>query len=168
MTAIKVLAVRQPYASLIVEGLKTIEVRSRPTNIRERVAIYASTNIPSMNTLAYTFSTLGRWDHYETLSETDQEKYAFLNDKAKHEYEYGQIIGTVEITDSSKISIIEHSSYSEWQWLYKNSYAPAKMIKNGNYYWNLEKPVKFSEPINYKPPKGAVVWSNFDLPEEYL
>ena len=39
---IRVLAVRQPWASLIVEGLKTIEVRNRPTNIRERVAIYAS------------------------------------------------------------------------------------------------------------------------------
>lgn len=38
----KVLAIKQPWASLIAEGKKTIEVRSRPTNIRERVAIYAT------------------------------------------------------------------------------------------------------------------------------
>lgn len=43
----KVLAVKQPWASLIAEGIKTIEVRSKPTNVRERVAIYASRTLPS-------------------------------------------------------------------------------------------------------------------------
>src|SRR5574344_1209167 len=38
----RVLAVRQPWASLIVEGLKTIEVRSKNTKINERVLIYSS------------------------------------------------------------------------------------------------------------------------------
>jgi hypothetical protein len=36
------LSVRQPFAEWIVQGRKTIEVRSRPTRVRERVYIYAS------------------------------------------------------------------------------------------------------------------------------
>jgi ASCH domain len=35
-------SVRQPYAELILTGEKQIEYRSRRTNIRERVFIYAS------------------------------------------------------------------------------------------------------------------------------
>lgn len=38
----RVLAIKQPWASLVAEGKKTIEVRSRPTNIREKVAIYGT------------------------------------------------------------------------------------------------------------------------------
>ena len=37
------LSIRQPYAELILRGLKTAEYRSRPTRKRERVLIYAST-----------------------------------------------------------------------------------------------------------------------------
>jgi hypothetical protein len=38
------LSVRQPWAELILLGHKTIEVRSRRTNLRERVYIYAGLN----------------------------------------------------------------------------------------------------------------------------
>ncbi len=36
------ISVRQPYADWIVQGRKTIEVRSVPTNVRERVYVYSS------------------------------------------------------------------------------------------------------------------------------
>lgn len=36
------LSVRQPFASMIVCGIKSIEFRSKPTTKRERVYIYAS------------------------------------------------------------------------------------------------------------------------------
>lgn len=42
---IRVLAVNPEWASLIIQGIKKIEVRPRPTNIRERVAIYATTPV---------------------------------------------------------------------------------------------------------------------------
>jgi len=35
------LSIRQPFAELILRGLKTYERRSRPTNIRDRVFIYS-------------------------------------------------------------------------------------------------------------------------------
>jgi len=37
----RALSIRQPYAEQIMQGTKKIEYRSRPTNIRERVYIYA-------------------------------------------------------------------------------------------------------------------------------
>lgn len=37
----RALSVRQPYAEQILRGRKRIEYRSRPTNIRERVYVYA-------------------------------------------------------------------------------------------------------------------------------
>jgi hypothetical protein len=36
------ISVRQPYCDQILRGLKKTEYRSRPTNIRERVYLYAS------------------------------------------------------------------------------------------------------------------------------
>lgn len=38
----RALSIRQPYAEMIMRGEKRIEYRSRPTNIRGRVYIYAS------------------------------------------------------------------------------------------------------------------------------
>ena len=38
----RALSVRQPYAELILRGEKTVEYRSRPTKIRERVYLYAA------------------------------------------------------------------------------------------------------------------------------
>jgi hypothetical protein len=42
MKNMRALSIRQPYAEQILRGSKKIEYRSRPTNIRERVYIYAS------------------------------------------------------------------------------------------------------------------------------
>jgi len=40
----RALSIRQPYAEQILRGTKTIEFRSRRTNVRERVYIYAGMN----------------------------------------------------------------------------------------------------------------------------
>jgi hypothetical protein len=42
MEKIRALSVCQPFAEQIIRGTKSIEYRSRPTKIRERVYIYAS------------------------------------------------------------------------------------------------------------------------------
>ena len=42
MKTMRALSIRQPYAEQILRSSKKIEYRSRPTNIRERVYIYAS------------------------------------------------------------------------------------------------------------------------------
>jgi len=139
----RVLAVRQPWASLIVEGLKTIEVRSKPTNIRERVAIYASTSKASR----FYFTPNGK---ISTAYDADFTK--------------GFILGTVEIIDSPSYPI---ESYEMFRSISNQHLAPDGYYSDKKtYIWRLENPVKFTQPIPYKPPKGAVVWSNFELPEE--
>ena len=42
MNDMRALSIRQPYAEFILRGIKKVEYRSRPTNIRSRVYIYAS------------------------------------------------------------------------------------------------------------------------------
>jgi predicted transcriptional regulator len=139
MTEIRVLAVRQPWASLIVEGLKTIEVRSRPTNIRERVAIYAS-----------------------------RAKQEPLEGKYGRDYNYrslptGKIIGTVEI-----VGCVHLRNQFEFELYADEHLAPIKHYVPGNtYFWDLKNSVKFDTPVSYLPPKGAVIWSKTVLPEGY-
>ena len=41
-TIIRAISIRQPYVEQILRGIKKIEYRSRPTNIRESVYLYAS------------------------------------------------------------------------------------------------------------------------------
>ena len=152
---IKVLAVRQPWASLIVEGFKTIEVRSRPTNIRERVAIYAS-KTPATN-CEYISALI--WELQNKYKRTLPSKY-FVPYNYKH-FPSGQIIGTVEIESCEKLGDVDFSNEESGKY---RSFAPG-IIRGKSYFWHLKNPTKFTEPVPYKPPRGAVVWSNFELPE---
>jgi hypothetical protein len=74
----RALSIRQPYAEKIMLGTKTVEYRSRPTNIRERIYIYAS---------------LQPADDGEEWSEFDLSPGDLLT---------GVLIGTVEITNCSE------------------------------------------------------------------
>ncbi|NOQ47564.1 MAG: ASCH domain-containing protein, partial [Methanococcoides sp.] len=49
----RLLKVKQPWASMIAHGDKEIEVRSRNTNIREKIAIYATKTPPSLKDIEY-------------------------------------------------------------------------------------------------------------------
>lgn len=73
------LGIRQPWAELILRGIKTIEVRSLPTNVRGPIYLYTGklfADIPA----AQTMCELHRLDRSELIR--------------------SRIIGTVEITDS--------------------------------------------------------------------
>lgn len=131
---IKVLAVKQPWASLIAEGKKTIEVRSMPTNIRGRVAIYAS--LSSFDT-----GLLNK------IPATDP----FLK---------GHIIATVEIVDCKQY-VRNHEFMHD-----RNKHLiPPDEIKNYScgYGWLLCNAQNLAEPIEYKMPKGCVVWANAEI-----
>lgn len=172
---IRVLAVRQPWASLIVEGLKTIEVRSRPTNIRGKVAIYASTKKPTFNDLSYVHEKLGIdqrrcYDSVGVIKNDSRGTFEYIGKLAAiihpfhsrqyHEKTVGNIIGTIEITDCNELSI------SDFREDYLKHLAPDCYWSN--FAWSLSNPFKFSEQIPYKPPKGAAVWSKTVLPEGYI
>ncbi len=158
---IRVLAVRQPWASLIVEGLKTIEVRSSRTKIRGRIAIYSS---EYKNTEEEEGDFI---EHFQNLEKKNIISYSELKHVKDLIFngEKGKIIGTVELTDSSKNSIYDIGTYKS----YKNCHLTSDLyfVDRNTFFWHLANPNKFLDPIPYKPPKGAVVWSRTVLPEGY-
>lgn len=77
------LGIRQPWAELILRGVKTIEVRSKETAQRGRILVYASkkpSELPSSETVAR--------DHQIELDALP----------------YGRLVGTVEIVGSAPCS----------------------------------------------------------------
>ena len=74
----KALSIRQPWAELILRGIKTTEQRSRPTTIRGRIYIYAA---------------LGR-SHPDDEAECEAD-YGIDVDSLPR----GVIVGTVELHD---------------------------------------------------------------------
>jgi ASCH domain len=72
---IRALSIRQPYVELILSGKKKLEYRSMPTNLRERVYIYAS------------------------LQQGGSDKEFRLTGKSFEELPRGAIVGSVEIID---------------------------------------------------------------------
>lgn len=76
------LGIRQPWAELILRGIKTIEIRSSQTNIRGPIYVYAS-------------KKLAKTPHAEKAAEQ-----AGIEVK---ELPTGVVIGTVEISDSFSV-----------------------------------------------------------------
>ena len=132
----RALAENPLWAAVIIDGLKTIEARSRPTNIRGRVAIYAS-----------------------------KAKQSTLEGEYGPEYNYrilptGMILGTVEIYSCEPCKSL---SYFE---LYKSGHlAPDEYYKEDKtYFWHLRRPQKFDVPILIKWPSTGS-WAQIELPE---
>ncbi len=83
----RAISIRQPHAEAILLGGKDIEYRSRKTNIRERLYIYASKTR----------------EHEEVFA-----NYRIQSNKVA----YGVMIGTVEIIDCQEST--EYDGYYEW------------------------------------------------------
>ncbi len=54
----RALSVRQPHAEAIMRGVKPLEFRSGPTNLRERIHIYASLG-------RYNLAYAGKWKNQQ-------------------------------------------------------------------------------------------------------
>ena len=158
----KAITIKQPWASLIVEGMKDIENRTWQTKFRGRVLVHAALK-----------------PHYDIVNINNQVIYNYLKEKEllfKDDIDafcaVGAIIGSVEIVDC----VINHSSV----WVEQSNtvsrvfYDPEIHISkdwlfdfNGNlvfkkdviYNWVLANPIKFPEPI---PCKGKL--SFWDYP----
>lgn len=78
------LSIRQPYAWLVVNGIKTIENRSQPTNIRGRVLIHASKAQPTND---------------DMMALRRICKALKIECPMPMQFKYGGIIGSVEIVD---------------------------------------------------------------------
>jgi hypothetical protein len=138
----RVLAVRQPWASLIINGHKSIEVRSQNTRIRDSVQIYASKSKPRKEDMEqmkkYFHSVLGI-DVPDNMADLP----------------FGKIIGQVIITSTDICT-----SKDDWDDFLIFHLCPDSYFSNKAYFWFLDYIDKFEEPIDYQMPQGCVVWAN--------
>ena len=124
----KALTIKQPWASLIIEGYKKYEFRSWKTNYRGKVLIHAG--------LSNDKTSLVRFNGYDL------------------DYKYGAIIGEAEITDCILVDerlnnelrcinslVYKESGYLEkWAWKLDNvkKYNKPIYIKGKLGLWNYE------------------------------
>lgn len=146
----KAITIKQPWASLIVDGIKDIENRTWPTKFRGRVLIHSAKK-PIEMVFGNEMFTREQWNRITDKTQS-------INKTC------GSIIGSVEIVDC----VINHESI----WAEKTDIPtlgdvlddlkllgrvvhPNKVVYN----WVLANPIKFPEPI---PAKGEL--SFWDYP----
>lgn len=122
----KALTIKQPWAQLIVEGVKDIENRSWKTNFRGRVYVHAAKSIPKKGSSI--ILNIEQFELVKTLNGSLSDQISDNN------YITSAIIGEVDIVDC----VINHHSI----WAQK-SYPSEIFIYN----WVLANPVKYDQPI---------------------
>lgn len=157
----KAISVKQPWASLIVEGIKPIENRTWPCPekyIGQRVLIHAAIKPDCrLNPLQESLFTKEQWIVLQ------EESVRNIIDKLPF---VGAIIGSVEIVDC----VINHQSiWAEKQHcthhtpckdlrIHPNCWDGCMYFSKPIYNWVFANPIKFSEPI---PAKGKLGFWNF-------
>lgn len=151
----KALTIKQPWASLIVEGVKDIENRTwkcPEKYIGQRVLIHAS-KIP----INFKFEIKGQ-------ASANEIQIASMLNHCEENNLYGAIIGSVEIVDC----VINHTSI----WAEKtegvtdcntNEFIPRRKPRP-IYNWVLANPIMFPEPI---PAKGKLSFWEFNQGSEF-
>jgi hypothetical protein len=134
----KTITIKQPWASLIIEGYKDIENRTWSTKFRGRVLIHAGLDrkckpdlsVPQLNKL-----------------------YKYYTGIGTQPLKYGYIIGSVEIIDC----VINHSSiWAEKTEMPAGCYMGEELVYN----WVLANPIKFKHPI---PAKGKLSFWDYPI-----
>lgn len=106
---IKAITIHQPWATLIVAGIKQFETRGWQTNYRGKLAIHASKNTRYIDELLNTFKRvpptdlhlLTDWERtiYESLMEPKKAAYYYIGYKnLDFWFQSGVILGEVDLT----------------------------------------------------------------------
>lgn len=133
----KTITIKQPWASLIIEGIKDVENRTWKTNFRGRVLVHASARPANI-----------KYEIEGQASIKEIQMFSALG-RAEEDDLFGCIIGSVEIVDC----VINHPSI----WAEKTTYAYLGKLtvecQPPIYNFVLANPIKFPEPI---PMKGKL------------
>lgn len=120
MKKYKVLSVRQPYASLLVNGIKDVENRSRRTNYRGTVLIHASAK--EHDVIGYLHRkrefTINEITILSTMGEVDED------------YLFSCIVGSVDIIDCVQNHSSEWAEKGQWHWVCANAKKFEHPIRN--------------------------------------
>ncbi|MDA3812364.1 MAG: ASCH domain-containing protein [Spirochaetaceae bacterium] len=149
----KALSVRQPWANLIVHGIKDVENRSRRTNFRGRILIHSpkiEDKEPNIISLPDRVRSLMSFIEENSTVDMSQVEYVNFLHKTwgpiwdvQHK---SAVIGSVEIVDCIDDSSSVWSDFGSWHWILKD-------------------PILFDKPI--LGVKGNLGLWNYDLPEGY-
>ncbi|MEL4304644.1 ASCH domain-containing protein [Methanococcoides sp. LMO-2] len=134
---IHVLAIKQPWASLVIRGLKDVELRSKNTFIRGTIAIYASRAPIRKKDLKWVS------ENYEIPPEH------------LHDLPTGKIIGTVNLVECKEYESDYHFKLDQSRHL-----IPEEGYSSNIKGWLFKSPRKI-EPVDYRF-NGEVVWSLAD------
>lgn len=116
----KVLTVKQPYASLLVGGVKDVENRSRRTNYRGTVLIHAGARMHDV------VSFLRKRQEF-TVEEMAVMTQA--NEVEEHIL-FGCIVGSVEIVGCVQDSTSPWAERGQWHWVCHNAKVFDRPIRN--------------------------------------
>ena len=138
-----VLTLRQPWANMLMYIGKSQEIRTMNTNIRGRIAIRSSLTKPLKRDLdwleEYGLNVMFADNWYDDMDS----------------FKRGVILGTISLTGCTKIESKEHfrstvdAHMNNPDWYKDNLYA-----------WEMEDPELLVTPIEYTPPRGAIVWTH--------
>ena len=147
----KALTIKQPWSTLIVDGIKDIENRTWKTNYRGRILIHASEKED-----LYWFDKCNE-SQYKNIQNYISSVYT----KDEYRSTFGSIIGSVEITDC----VINHPSIWAEKTHYEQTNESNPDLEDTTiiYNWVLANPVKFDKPI---PMKGKLRLWNVDLEDD--
>lgn len=126
----KVLTIRQPWASLIIDGYKRFEFRSWKTNYRGELLIHAGQGI-------------------------DKDAMKRLKEYIPKDMPLGKIIGKVNLVDCIKTT---PEFFEERQ--KENSEVYSKSIFKEEYAWQMELIEKFDNPVAIKGKLGLWNYMN--------
>lgn len=137
----KALTIRQPWAQLIALGVKRYETRSRPTNVRGRIAIHAGRAMPRGTDLA----TAWNWIDLDR-------SFSLLRLRADTHWTpmpRGFVIATAELVDciptyARGVPPLEHD-LGDWT--------------PGRWAWQLDDVQILAEPVPAKGRQGWWEWS---------
>lgn len=122
MAKYKVLSVRQPYASLLVSGIKDVENRSRRTNYRGTVLIHAGAKFHDVVKILRAVPP--------HLYNTMEQRILTSAIDVEEEDLFGCIIGSVDIVDCVKGYKSQWSIPSDYQWVCRNAKVFAQPVRN--------------------------------------
>lgn len=109
----KTLSIRQPWASLILNGIKDIENRSRRTNFRGTILVHSSSNADSDDMTKYL--TKEQMDVFNGKAREIGENQLMRSMRR------GCILGSVEIYDCVKNDPSVWAEKGVWNWKVRNA-----------------------------------------------
>ncbi|MBA7529771.1 hypothetical protein ES705_21970 [subsurface metagenome] len=125
----KTLTVCQPYASAIIEGIKTVENRTWKTNYRGPLVIHAGKSMAWFNKIPF---------HQLELMKT------FWPYDQLH---MGKILGIIDLVDIVKGNFETQTKLFD---IKDGETLETDPFVTGPYCWMLENPIKLKEPFPYK------------------